>query len=103
MKLEKTRVSANHYFNAIKAVGGTAKCLSRYSQWVEVMRGAGSVKANFDLYELELYGTKSWILVDAFRRVATVQILDKQEVLNWLKEHGWNQEAEDEDEEDEEE
>lgn len=76
---------------AMKVVGGDGKDLGRWCKWKEVHDGRLQVK--MDIFELvQPDGVKFYILSDSLDRVACPIVTDKNEVLSWLKEHGYKPE-----------
>lgn len=85
----------------IPKVGGSTKWLDRYSKWCECYQGR--LLDHLDLWEIAMPdGQSGCFLVDPLGRLAC-PLEEKEDVLCWLKDHEWNREQEDEDDECEEE
>ena len=76
------------FAKAMRATGVELKELQEYRRWKDLPDAKISVK--LAIHEITHNGQKQgYVLEDTLGRVACQIILDKQEVLNWLKEHGY--------------
>lgn len=95
MKLYK---KSERHMNVYKTLAGFRKCgmttaeLGRWKKWKE-LRDGGRLSVRIDVFELRLNNqVQGYIVGDTLGKVAAPIVLDKQEVLDWLKEKGYKPE-----------
>ena len=72
---------------SFRAIGFTTKHIGEYDRWKELENGRLQVKIN--VYEVVGNGMTCYFCSDTLGRVASAMITDLQEVMDWLKEHGY--------------
>lgn len=92
-KKSERKIRTADMINTWKVVGCHVKNLGEYKRWVELEDGKVSV--SMTIYEAKAEGMPTgYFLSDSLGRVACQTVLDKQEIMNWLKEHGYKTDKE---------
>jgi hypothetical protein len=87
-KKSERKMNIYDFKKAMKAGGFEAKSIGEYRKWKELHDGRVSVRMT--IYEISRGGVaEGYVLADVLDRVACQIILNKQEVLDWIKEHGY--------------
>ena len=88
LKKSERKMHRDRYAIAMKAGGMELKRVAEFKKWKELHDGRVSV--SLTIHEITFHGqTQGYILTDSLERVATQIILNKQEIVEWLKEHGY--------------
>lgn len=72
---------------SFRAIGFTTKHIGEWDRWKEIENGRLQVK--IDVYEVVGNGMTCYFVSDTLGRVASAMVTDLQEVMDWLKEHGY--------------
>lgn len=90
IKKSERNLKARHLIAGLKDSGNTVKEIGKFSKWIEVYNG--KLQWSNTLYEIEADGKTAYFLVDSLGWVACVINPDKNDVMDWLKNHGYKTE-----------
>lgn len=80
-------VKGGVFRKSIKDMGGQVKEIGEYSKWVDVAHGR--IQNKITVYELNGTFQTMYLLCDNLDRAVCEMQTDKEEVMGYLKEHGW--------------
>ena len=91
MKLYKKadrKLNVANMLKAFKDCGFRSKHIGEWDKWKDLYDG-GRLQVKIDVYEIKNEDVTSYMIGDTLGRVAAPLVSDKEEVMDWLKEHGY--------------
>ena len=89
-KSERT-ISTSRLLDTFRSGGCKVGKVGEWCKWKEIYDG-GKVQLKMTVYEVKTGILTAYLISDTLRMVAAPMVECKQEVLNWLKEHGYKPE-----------
>lgn len=91
-KKSERHMRAESCLEGFRKFGMTTASIGRWKKWKE-LRDGGRVSVHIDVFELkDKNQVQGYLIGDTLGKVAAPIVLDKQEVLDWLKDKGYKTE-----------
>lgn len=95
-KKSERQIKASAYLKCMRKMGFTTKHIGEWDKWKELKNDLGDfgkLQVKLDVYEMQAEGTnKIYLVADALGMVCAQLTEDKQDIMNWLNEHGYKPE-----------